>query len=245
MGSDESDSFPTDSEEDVIGYEHRLSRIAQAVHNHEPIMVVFVGQFEGYQGINAQCEFRLDYIGEAPPTMKDFFEFNWGKLRDTAALYGADSVPGSLTWTRNQITNEDLLVSSYRFGKGLKVRYQHKELGGLPMDKWPATFVTDLHNGLSIAFPAVARLPDAVLMPMFVNLTAPWDGNNRHSEIHGRFISRNNHGANLRQGRFTYRRPQNSLEMLIHTHLIRESRTTPPRLQIPLKSRVIQTFPAR
>jgi hypothetical protein len=44
--SDESDSFPTDSEEDVSGYEHRLARIAQAVHNHEPIMVIFVGEFQ-------------------------------------------------------------------------------------------------------------------------------------------------------------------------------------------------------
>jgi hypothetical protein len=44
------------------------------------------------------------------------------------------------------------------------------------MDKWPATFVTDLDYGLSIAFPAVQRLPDAILMQMLVNLTAPWDG---------------------------------------------------------------------
>jgi hypothetical protein len=139
-------------------------------------MVVFVGQFEGYQDISAQCEFRLDCAGEAPKTMKDFFETNWAKIRDLASAYGSENVPGSLTWTRNQITDDNMNTSVYRFGKGLKVRFQHKELGGLPMDKWPATFVTDLHNGLSVAFPAVQRLPDAVLMQMFVNLTAPWDG---------------------------------------------------------------------
>jgi hypothetical protein len=55
MDESESDSFPTDSKEDVIDYEHRLRRIAQAVHNHEPILVIFVGQFEGYQGIITQC----------------------------------------------------------------------------------------------------------------------------------------------------------------------------------------------
>jgi hypothetical protein len=126
----ESDSFPTDSEEDTGGYEHRIRRIAQAVHNHEPIMVIFVGQFEGYQGIIAQCEFRLDYSGPAPDTMQNFFEFNWGRIRDIAGLYGADTVPGSLTWTRNKITEENLDVSSYRFGKGLKVRFQPKDLGG-------------------------------------------------------------------------------------------------------------------
>jgi hypothetical protein len=41
----ESDSFPTDSEEDITGYGHRLARIAQALRNHEPVMVVFVGEF--------------------------------------------------------------------------------------------------------------------------------------------------------------------------------------------------------
>jgi hypothetical protein len=88
--SDESDSFPTDSEEDVIGYEHRLARIAQAVHNHEPIMVIFVGEFQGYQDRLAQCEFRLSYTGPAPATMQEFFEFNWRRLCDISIVFGGD-----------------------------------------------------------------------------------------------------------------------------------------------------------
>jgi hypothetical protein len=108
--------------------------------------------------------------------MKDIFEHSWARIRDAAALYGSTSVPGSLLWTLNHIDDESLITSVYRFGEGLKVRFQHKDLKGLPMDKWPAVFTTDLMDGLSIAFPAVPRLPDAVLVQMFVNLTAPWDG---------------------------------------------------------------------
>jgi hypothetical protein len=37
-------------------------------------------------------------------------------------------------------------------------------------------FTVDLHEGLSIAFPAVARLPDAILMQTFVNIAVPYDG---------------------------------------------------------------------
>jgi hypothetical protein len=174
--SDESDSFPTDSEEDLIGYEHRLQRIAQAVHNHEPILVVFVGEFQGYQDQISQCEFRLEYSGEAPTSMKEFFEYNWKRLCDISIAYGGDSVPGSLTWTRNTVTDESIHAPVYRFGKGLKVRYQDKELAGKPMADFEATFVTDLSWGLSVAFPAAPRLTDATLMQYMVNLTASWDG---------------------------------------------------------------------
>jgi hypothetical protein len=174
--SDESDSFPTDSEEDVIGYQHRLDRIAQAVHNHDPIMVIFVGEFQGYQDRLAQCEFRLDYSGLAPATMKEFFEFNWKRLCDISIAYGGDSVPGSLTWTRNQITDDNMITSSYRFAQGLKVRYQSKDLTGVPMSDYEATYATDLSFGLSVAFPAAPRLTDATLMQYMVNLTASWDG---------------------------------------------------------------------
>jgi hypothetical protein len=65
---------------------------------------------------------------------------------------------------------------SYRFGKGLKVRYQSKDLIGKPMSDFEATFVTDLSYGLSVAFPAAPRLTDATLMQYMVNLTASWDG---------------------------------------------------------------------
>jgi hypothetical protein len=50
--SDE-DSSPTDSEEDQTGEAHRLNRISLAVHNQEPVMVVFVGHFQGYQDVQA------------------------------------------------------------------------------------------------------------------------------------------------------------------------------------------------
>jgi hypothetical protein len=86
----ESDSFPTDSEEDMIGYEHRLQRIAHAVHNHEPILVVFVGDFQGYQDQCSQCEFRLQHVGEAPTSMREFFELNWKRLCDISLAYGGD-----------------------------------------------------------------------------------------------------------------------------------------------------------
>jgi hypothetical protein len=175
VASDESDSFPTDSEEDVTGYQHRLARIAQAVHNHEPIMAVFVGEFQGYQDRISQCEFRLDYSGPAPVTMQEFFEFNWRRLCDISIAFGGDSVPGSLTWTRNQITDDILTALSYRFGKGFKVRYEPKDLSSLPMTDFEATFVTDLSFGLSVAFPAAPRLSDATLMQYMVNLTASWD----------------------------------------------------------------------
>jgi hypothetical protein len=59
---------------------------------------------------------------------------------------------------------------------GLKVRYQLKAQKGLEMEKWPTVYTCDLDDGLSIAFPAVPRLPDAFLMKYMVNLTAPWDG---------------------------------------------------------------------
>jgi hypothetical protein len=63
LDDSESDSFPTDSEEDLIGFEHRLARIAQAIHNHDPVLFVFVGEFKGYQDQVSQCEFRLEYTG--------------------------------------------------------------------------------------------------------------------------------------------------------------------------------------
>jgi hypothetical protein len=44
------------------------------------------------------------------------------------------------------------------------------------MSEWPATYVTDLSFGLSVAFPGLPRLPDAILMQYLVNLTASWDG---------------------------------------------------------------------
>jgi hypothetical protein len=174
--SDESDSFPTDSEEDINGYERRLARIHQAVHNHEPIMVIFVGEFQGYQDRISQCEFRLDYAGEAPTTMQEFFEVNWRKLCDISIAFGGETVPGSLAWTRNRATEDILIALSYRFGKGLKVRFQPKDLSGLPMSDFEATFVTDLSFGLSVAFPEASRLSDATLMQYMVNLTAAWDG---------------------------------------------------------------------
>jgi hypothetical protein len=59
---------------------------------------------------------------------------------------------------------------------GLKIRFQMKTEIGLEMEKWPTVYTCDLGGGLSIAFPAVPRLPDAYLMKLMVNLTAPWDG---------------------------------------------------------------------
>jgi hypothetical protein len=108
--------------------------------------------------------------------MKEFFEYNWKKLCDISIAYGGDSVPGSLTWTRNLVTDESIDAPVYRFGKGLKVRYQDKALAGKPMSKFEDTFVTDLSWGLSVAFPAAPRLTDATLMQYMVNLTASWDG---------------------------------------------------------------------
>jgi hypothetical protein len=121
--------------------------------------------------MSSGAKFRLP-----PPSLKDFFEFNWSRIRDTAPKYGPASVPGSLLWTIQPITEDSLDISVYRFGKGLKVRYAPKDIRGLPMDKCPAVFTFELEEGLSIAFPAVQRLPDAILMQMVVNLTAPWNG---------------------------------------------------------------------
>jgi hypothetical protein len=141
----ETDSFPTDSEEDLIGYDHRLARIAQAIHNHEPILFVLVGEFQGYQNQISQCEFRLEYSGGIQATMRDYFEFNWKKLCDISIAFGGDTVPGALNCTRNKITDEAIDAPVYRFGKGLKVRYQPKDLTGKPMSAFEATFVTDLN----------------------------------------------------------------------------------------------------
>jgi hypothetical protein len=170
------DSCPTDSEEDTDDYAHRLARIQQAIYNQEQVMTIFVGTFQGFQDIQTQCEFRLIYNGPSPQTIREFFESNWSRIRDLATRYGSTSVPGSLTWTLNPISDESMSISSYRFGKGLKVRFQPKDISGIEMSKWPAVFTTDLMDGLSIAFPAPPRLPDAVLMQLFANLTAPWDG---------------------------------------------------------------------
>jgi hypothetical protein len=63
LSDSESDSCPTDSCEDEIGYEHRLARIQQAIRNQEQVMTIFVGIFQGFQDIQAQCEFRLIYSG--------------------------------------------------------------------------------------------------------------------------------------------------------------------------------------
>jgi hypothetical protein len=172
----EEDSSPTDSAEDETGEVRRLARISLALHNQEPVMVVFVGHFQGYQEIEAQCEFRRAYNGPSPPSLKDFFEFNWARIRDAALKYGSTSVPGSLLWTTQPFTDDSLNISVYRFGMGLKVRYVPKNFSGLPMEKWPRVFTFDLEDGLSIAFPAVPRLPDAFLMQFAVNLTVPWDG---------------------------------------------------------------------
>jgi hypothetical protein len=144
----------------------------------------FVGHFQGYQEIQAQCEFRLNYSGIPPPSLKDFLEFNWARIRDASPKYGSTSVPGSLLWTIQPITDDSLDISVYRFGMGLKVRYAPKNIKGLLMEKWRAVFRFDLEDGLSIAFPAVQRLPDAILMQMVVNLTAPWDGHEYGSPWH-------------------------------------------------------------
>jgi hypothetical protein len=180
----EEDSSPTDSAEDESGEAHRLARISLALHNREPVMVVFVGHFQGYQDIQAQCEFRLNYSGLPPPSLKDFFEFNWSRIRDAAPNYGSTSVPESLLWTIQSITDDSLNISVYRFGMGLKVRHAPKDIKGLEMEKWPAVFTFDLEDGISIAFPAVQRLPDALLMQYVVNLTVPWDGHEYGSPWH-------------------------------------------------------------
>jgi hypothetical protein len=174
--SESEDSCPTDSFEDETGETHRLTRIAQALHKKEPVTVIFVGHFQGYQDIDAQCEFRLSYEGAAPPSLKDFFNFNWARIRDAATRYGSTSVPNSLLWTIQKIEDDSLNISVYKSGMGLKVRYEPKSLTGLPLEKWPAVFTFDLHDGLSIAFPGLARLPDAILMQFMINLSAPWDG---------------------------------------------------------------------
>jgi hypothetical protein len=178
QGESDSDSFPTDSEEDTAesGYAHTLNRITQAKHNSEPITAILVGEFQGYQDRVALCEFRLDCEGEAPQTLREFFETNWQKLRGISQFLGGEEVPGSLNWTRNKFTDEDLKVQSVRIGRGLKVRIQHRGLQGIPMSEFEATFVTDLSYGLSIAFPAAPHLTDLTLMQYFVTLTSTWDG---------------------------------------------------------------------
>jgi hypothetical protein len=155
---------------------HRLQKIAAALHNDEPVMIVFAGHFEGYQEVLAQCEFRLTYKGPPPPSLKEFFNFNWRRILETAPKYGSAGMPGSLLWTVQPFTEESLEVSVYKFGMGLKIRFQPKDLKGLEMGKWPAVFALDLTDGISIAFPAVPRLPDAHLTQLLINLTAPWNG---------------------------------------------------------------------
>jgi hypothetical protein len=174
--SESEDSCPTDSFEDQTGEEHRLRRIALALHKKEPVMVIFVGHFQGYQDIDAQVEFRLSYEGPPPPSLKQFFNLNWARIRDAAPRHGSTSVPGSLLWTIQKIEDDSLNIGVYKFGMGLKVRYEPKSLTGLPLEKCPAVFTVDLADGLSIAFPGVPRLPDAILMQFMVNLSAPWDG---------------------------------------------------------------------
>jgi hypothetical protein len=179
----ESDSFPTDSEEDTFetGYAHCLARINHAIHNDEPIMVVFVGAFQGYRDQVSQCEFRVDFTDKVEQhSMPEFFEVNWQKVCGFSQSMGGDSVPGALTWTRNKLTDQVSVTDAKRFGRGLKVRFQHKDTldvpAGIPMSEFEATFVIDLPYGLSIAFPAAQNLTDATLMQYMCNLTASWDG---------------------------------------------------------------------
>jgi hypothetical protein len=179
----ESDSFPTDSEEDTpdTGFQRRLARINHAIHNNEPIMVIFVGSFQGYCDRISQCEFRVDFTEKVMQnSMPDFFNANWQRICNFSLFMGGDSVPGSLNWTRNHFT-EDVLVSEVtRFGSGVKVHFAHKDTpdvpAGIPMSEFEATFVTDLPYGLSIAFPAAQNLSDATLMQYMSNLTSSWDG---------------------------------------------------------------------
>jgi hypothetical protein len=182
LGDDDSEqvSEQTDSAEDETGEIHRLRKIASALHNDEPVMAVLVGHFEGYQEIQAQSEFRLMYKGPPPPSLKEFFNFNWSRIREAAIKHGSTGVPGSLLWTTQPFTDESLNISVYKFGMGLKVRYQLKAQKGLEMEKLPIVYTFDLDDGLSIAFPAVTRLPDAFLMKYMVNLTVPWD---RHEYV--------------------------------------------------------------
>jgi hypothetical protein len=180
----DSDSSPTDSVEDETGEAHRLARISLVLHNLEPVMVVFVGHFGGYLEAQAHFEFRLNYSGPPPASLRDFFNFNWTRIRDAATKYGSTSVPGSLLWTIRPITDNSLNISVSRFGMGLKVRYAPKNIKGSEMDKWQEVFTFDLKDGLSIAFPAAQRLPDALLMQLVVNLTALWDGHAYGSPWH-------------------------------------------------------------
>jgi hypothetical protein len=83
--------------------------------------------------------------------------------------------------TKHHLSGEEVLVSDVkRFGRGVKVRFEHKDTpdvpAGIPMSEFEATFVTDLPYGLSIAFPAAQNLTDATLMQYMSNLTASWDG---------------------------------------------------------------------
>jgi ribonuclease HI len=164
-------SDQTDSEND-----DPLQKIAAALSNDEPVMVVIVGHFEGYQEIRAQCEFRLSYKGPPPPSLKDFFNYHWRRIREAAPKHGSSGMPNALLWTVQAFQDSDLNIAVYKFGMGLKVRYQLKDMKGLEMAKWPTVFTVDLEDGISIAFPGVPRLPDAFLMKYLVNITAPWDG---------------------------------------------------------------------
>jgi hypothetical protein len=158
---DDSDqvSEQTDSAEEASG----LQKIAAALHNDE-------------SEIQAQCEFRMMYKGPAPPSLKEFFNHHWARIRDASTRYGSTSVPGSLLWTIQPFTEETLNISVYKLGMGLKVRFQPKAQKDLAMEKWPTVYTVDLDDGLSIAFPGVPRLPDAILMQYMVNLTVPWNG---------------------------------------------------------------------
>jgi hypothetical protein len=176
LGTDDSEQVSDQTDSEGIQDEtHRFQKIAAALANDEPVMVVIVGHFEGYQEISAQCEFRLDYKGPPPPSLKAFFNLNWQRIRAASDRFGSTSVPGSLLWTIQSFTEETLDISVCRFGMGLKVRYQLKAQKGLEMEKWPTVHTCELGEGLSIAFPAVSRLPDATLMKLMVNLTSPWD----------------------------------------------------------------------
>jgi hypothetical protein len=172
----ESDSFPTDSEEDVNGEIHTLNRIAQALHNKEPVTAIIVGEFTGYQDRLAQCEFRLDYEGKAPTSLLGLLLVSLEKLFAISQSFGGTSIPGSLTWTRNPNLSENLVFKSGRFGRGLKVTLYPRDLTGAPMLDYEASFVVDFPYGLSIAFPAAPNLTDMTLMQYFATLTASWDG---------------------------------------------------------------------
>jgi hypothetical protein len=184
---DSSDSCPTDSSLDASNEDtHKLTQIAQALHNEQPVTICLKGSFRGYQNQSSTVRFERDHVGKAPADIFEPFHQAVAEIQTLAEVDGTSGIPGSLIWTVAQLSRDRFDISLSKLGKGITITYCLRGATGAPITQFPAAYSVEVAGKWFVAFGAEAAASDAGLIHYLVNITAPWDtsSNSYHEPWH-------------------------------------------------------------